>query len=342
MNTRIANYAAIALLLIISVFLLIVGRSLLQPLITAIILWYVMVRIASFVQQPTKKIRPLPYSIAFIISLIITFSMMYWFFLSLGHSINNIVVEAGAYQETLKGWIDNVNNWVGGKLNTKDILADISLPYVFSGVALMLSNLAGNISLIFIYLLFIFLEYHTFDKKLRAVCRTRDQYEKWTTAIKQVNSDISKYLKVKTLASALTGFASYIILLAFSVNNAEFWGLFIFLLNFIPTIGAIVAIIITLIAAAVGAPSVMTFIAMSAILISVQLIIGNLIEPKWLGSYLNLSPMIILLSLAFWGKIWGILGMLLCVPLMAVLIIVLGHFKKTRPIAILMSANGEL
>lgn len=301
-----------------------------------------MVRIASFVQQPTKKIRPLPYSIAFIISLIITFSMMYWFFLSLGHSINNIVVEAGAYQETLKGWIDNVNNWVGGKLNTKDILADISLPYVFSGVALMLSNLAGNISLIFIYLLFIFLEYHTFDKKLRAVCRTRDQYEKWTTAIKQVNSDISKYLKVKTLASALTGFASYIILLAFSVNNAEFWGLFIFLLNFIPTIGAIVAIIITLIAAAVGAPSVMTFIAMSAILISVQLIIGNLIEPKWLGSYLNLSPMIILLSLAFWGKIWGILGMLLCVPLMAVLIIVLGHFKKTRPIAILMSANGEL
>lgn len=267
---------------------------------------------------------------------------MYWFFLSLGHSINNIVVEAGAYQETLKGWIDNVNNWVGGKLNTKDILADISLPYVFSGVALMLSNLAGNISLIFIYLLFIFLEYHTFDKKLRAVCRTRDQYEKWTTAIKQVNSDISKYLKVKTLASALTGFASYIILLAFSVNNAEFWGLFIFLLNFIPTIGAIVAIIITLIAAAVGAPSVMTFIAMSAILISVQLIIGNLIEPKWLGSYLNLSPMIILLSLAFWGKIWGILGMLLCVPLMAVLIIVLGHFKKTRPIAILMSANGEL
>ena len=301
-----------------------------------------MVRIASFVQQPTKRIRPLPYSIAFIISLIITFSMMYWFFLSLGHSINNIVVEAGAYQETLKGWIDNVNNWVGGKLNTKDILADISLPYVFSGVALMLSNLAGNISLIFIYLLFIFLEYHTFDKKLRAVCRTRDQYEKWTTAIKQVNSDISKYLKVKTLASALTGFASYIILLAFSVNNAEFWGLFIFLLNFIPTIGAIVAIIITLIAAAVGAPSVMTFIAMSAILISVQLIIGNLIEPKWLGSYLNLSPMIILLSLAFWGKIWGILGMLLCVPLMAVLIIVLGHFKKTRPIAILMSANGEL
>lgn len=341
-NATVINFASIAILLIIFVYLLIVGRSVLQPLVTAVILWYIMVRLTAFIQHPIKRFPPLPYWIAFLLSLMLTFGMIYWFFLSLGYSINNIVTEASAYQKVLTDGINHINRIMGYKFNTQTMLQYVNFPKVFSSVAVLLSVLAANLSLIIIYLLFIFLEYHTFDKKLKAMCSNRNQYENIVGVFARLNHDISKYLKVKTVVSALTGFASYIILLGFGVQNAEFWALFIFILNYIPTIGAVVAVIITLIAAAVQADSLMAFIALSVILISVQLIIGNFIEPRSMGSYLNLSPMVILLSLAFWGKIWGVLGMLLCVPLMAVLTIILANFKKTLPIAILLTANGEV
>lgn len=342
LTITIFNFLGITVLLIISVYLLIIGRTVLQPLVTAIVLWYIIVRLAAFIQQPSRKVRPMPYGLALFVAFVMTGGMVYWFFLSLGYSINNIVTEAGAYQQILKDWLDYINHFFGGRLNTKDMLGYVNFPTVFSGVAVMLSNLAADLALISIYLLFIFLEYHTFDKKLKAMCHSQSQYEKLVSTLTQINYDISKYLKVKTAVSALTGFCSYLILLAFGVNNAEFWALFIFILNFIPTVGAIVAVIITLIAAAVQATSIVEFMILTGVLVSVQLVIGNYVEPRSMGAYLNLSPMVILFSLAFWGKIWGILGMLLCVPMMAIFTIIFANFKKTRPIAVFLSAKGDI
>lgn len=80
---------------------------------------------------------------------------------------------------------------------------------------------------------------------------------------------------------------------------------------------------------------------MAIFLIAIQFVIGNIIEPKFLGKNLNLSPLVILLALAFWGSIWGILGMLLCVPLMTIINIVLLRFENTRHFAVYFSADPE-
>ncbi len=77
-------------------------------------------------------------------------------------------------------------------------------------------------------------------------------------------------------------------------------------------------------------------------LISAQFIVGNVIEPKLMGKTLNLSPLVVLLSLALWGGLWGIPGMFLCVPIMVIFLIVLSHFSATRPLAVLLSERGEL
>ena len=120
-----------------------------------------------------------------------------------------------------------------------------------------------------------------------------------------------------------------------------FWALLIFLLNYIPTIGSIIAVGLILLVVSIEFSSLYVFISFSVILIAVQFVMGNIIEPKFTGSGLNLSPMVILLSLAFWGSLLGIIGMFLCVPLMTIANIILMSFEKTRPAAILFSARFD-
>jgi predicted PurR-regulated permease PerM len=116
----------------------------------------------------------------------------------------------------------------------------------------------------------------------------------------------------------------------------------IFLLNFIPSIGSIIATIFPTILALVDGNSLWPFIIVGGGITALQFAIGNIIEPRLMGNTLNLSPLIILLSLALWGSIWGVAGAVLCVPITVICTIVCSYFPTTRPIAVLLSKNGQL
>ncbi|GEM_PF-3756360 len=119
--------------------------------------------------------------------------------------------------------------------------------------------------------------------------------------------------------------------------------LLIFLLNFIPTIGSIVATLFpSLMALAQSSDGFGLFFAVLLGITSLQILIGNIIEPRITGRSLNLSPVVILFNLALWGSIWGVPGMFMCVPLLIITTIVLAHFPRTRPIAILLSSDGRV
>ncbi len=142
--------------------------------------------------------------------------------------------------------------------------------------------------------------------------------------------------------SVLTGVLSYLILISFGLHNAEFWAIFIFLMNYIPTVGSLVSLVLTLLAMAVQITSLLMLLALAGALTAVHILVGNVIEPRYMGIHLNLSPLVILLSLAIWGSIWGVIGMLLCVPGMTMINIILANFPTTKPIAILLSADGKV
>ena len=74
----------------------------------------------------------------------------------------------------------------------------------------------------------------------------------------------------------------------------------------------------------------------------IQIAIGSFLEPRLLGNTLNISPLVVILSLALWGLLWGVVGMLLCVPITIILIIIFAQFPKTRPIAVFLSKNGKV
>nr|WP_306303376.1 AI-2E family transporter [Pseudovibrio denitrificans] len=115
-----------------------------------------------------------------------------------------------------------------------------------------------------------------------------------------------------------------------------------FLLNYIPTIGSLIAVIFPSLLSLVYFDTLTPFIAITLGLGAVQFILGNLVEPRLMGTQLNISPLVIMISLSFWGALWGVIGMVLCVPLVVLAIIICAQFPSSRPIAILLSGDGNV
>jgi AI-2 transport protein TqsA len=156
---------------------------------------------------------------------------------------------------------------------------------------------------------------------------------------KQIDRDIRRYLVLKFLISAVTGALVWLILLAFGLDLALVFGVLAFVLNFIPSVGSIIATVLPLPIALVQFDTLGPVIAILVLLTAVQMVVGNGIDPKLMGKRLDLSPVTIVMALVFWGLLWGGVGMLLAAPLTAILRIVLAQFATTRPVTDLMAGR---
>src|SRR5262249_54128513 len=144
-------------------------------------------------------------------------------------------------------------------------------------------------------------------------------------------------IAVKAWISFVTAILSFAVLAAFRVEFAVVWGILIFLLNFIPYVGVLVAVAPPVLLAFLQFDEVWRGIAVAGLLIGVQVFTGQYMEPRLAGKRLNLSPLLIILSLAFWGYLWGPVGMILAVPLTVVCKIVLENIPETKAVGTLMS-----
>ncbi|MCP5058052.1 MAG: AI-2E family transporter [bacterium] len=156
----------------------------------------------------------------------------------------------------------------------------------------------------------------------------------------KVASRVQTYLLSKIVVSAVTGLLVGLTLLILDIPLAMVFGLLAFLLNFIPNIGSAIATLLPLPVVLVD-PNVSSLAAILAIAIpgGIQGVVGNVIEPRMMGDALDLHPISILMSLIFWGMLWGIVGMLLATPITAVLKIFLERFEGSRPVAELMAGR---
>lgn len=156
----------------------------------------------------------------------------------------------------------------------------------------------------------------------------------------EVSDRIKRYIVFKSVLSAATGFAVGAILMILGVDLAIVFGLFAFLLNFIPSIGSIIATLLPLPVVLVS-PNLSTLAMILAIAIpgAIQFAIGNVIEPKLMGDELDLHPVTILLALIMWGMLWGVMGMLLATPITAVMKILFSRIEVTAPVADLMAGR---
>ncbi|GHS90021.1 pheromone autoinducer 2 transporter [Synergistales bacterium] len=207
-----------------------------------------------------------------------------------------------------------------------------------SGLAFELSS---KFVLMVVFLMFMLLEAPYLDKKI-------DHAFSGSNAVKikkilaTVSDQISRYLGTMTLISMATGFCAWIALRIFDVELAEGWAVLTFVLNFIPTVGSIIATIPPVLMAMFQfSPSYFRPIMVLLSLWAIQLTIGNIITPKVVGDRLDLSPVLILLSLLFWGMIWGIPGAILSVPIASIIKIVCENIPSLRSIAVMMGSGRE-
>ncbi|MCL2684702.1 MAG: AI-2E family transporter [Synergistaceae bacterium] len=208
-----------------------------------------------------------------------------------------------------------------------------------SGMPGFLLNWLANLVMVVVFLIFMLLEGPHTNNRLRRAFRG-ERGEAVTRIADTIVSQISKYLRTLAVISLVTGTCVYGALYFLRVEFALVWAVLAFLLNFIPWVGSIVACIPPILVALVQYyPNLSPVLLTMIILLGIQSTLGNIVTPKVMGDTLDLSPIIILVSLMFWGRIWGVTGALLAVPIAVMIKIICENIRSLAFVAILMSSS---
>ena len=327
-------------------YVMVIGQEFLVPLAVALMLWYVI----NAMSRSFTKVLPWvkePNWLSMLLS-IITIGL----FMALAvDMVQTNVLEVKAaipkYKENFSGLSLKIGAMLPAVIldllpNMGEIISGIKPAPVITGLTDTIVAMIGKISLVLIYVAFMLAEQGTFKNKIREIFPDQDKRGSVMSILTHAQHDIQTYLWIKTLTSSLTGVISYFVLRWVGVDFAIFWAFTIFMLNFIPTIGSIIATLFPAMLALVQFDTFIPFIVVLTAVGSIQLVVGNLLEPKLMGNTLNVSPFVVMMSLTLWGSIWGIAGAFLSVPITVILLIIFAHFEKTRYIAVLLSGDGSL
>ena len=324
-------------------YILMIGKDLLLPLVIALLMFYILQSMTKRLEKLQIKGCALPLPIRAGISIAIVVGIVVYLFSLAATSVYGIVQQAPQYQQQINEWIRDANTLLANyDIDASMLFSSINITNLIRSTANTITGFAQYSALVVIYTLFLALEYRSFRLKVQEMYPQSASYKKAMATLQRLSDDVGSYLKVKALMSFLTGLISYAILATGGVPYPEFWGLVIFALNFIPTVGSILSILMVVPAIAINLGVTISAGLVAFGLIATQVIIGNILDPRAMGKSLNLSPLVILLSLAFWGTIWGPIGALLCVPLMVVLNIILAQFPQTRALSIILSQDGKI
>ena len=311
------------------------AQSVVLPLIIAWLLSYLIAPAINYMTQ-----RKIPTTLAAVIIIIFLLGVLYLSGTFLYTRVSAFAMAYPRYQTRLVELVAAVTS----RWNlTFDPLAGINWG---QNIGRFLVTLSGSIFafvsklvLVAIFLFFILLGKPFFKYKILKSFspENADQISRITNSI---TAQIRRYLSLQFLISFVTGSLVWLSLEIIGVDVAVTWGAFAFFLNFIPTVGSIVASIPPILLALVQFyPSLWPAVVTLVTVVSIQIIIGNGIAPKVLGDQLNLSPVVVLLSLLFWGWLWGVVGALISVPIAAAIKIVCENIETLNPISVMMGSG---
>jgi len=261
-------------------------------------------------------------------------------------SINEFIQNSDKYHVELKASDGRLITWLEKEYPIQSssfstyIAESLSTGVVIRHIKTVLTGLTGafsNVFLVLLTVLFMLLEAAGFPRKLLALSngnpRTLEKAEKIREAIVQ-------YISLKTALSLLTGVLVGLWVMVLKIDFPILWGLMAFLLNYIPNVGSILAAIPAVILAFVQ-HGLSTALVAAAGYVVINIVIGNVVEPRVMGKGLGLSTLVVFVSLVCWGWVLGLVGMLLSVPLTMIVKIVMEGFDETRWLAVLLGSNPE-
>lgn len=318
-------------------------KAVLLPFVLALIVWYMIRLVQVRFKRITFKGRMLPRWLRGTLAFATIAGVLSLFISLLISNINDVAGVLPHYEQNLSAMRTRVEQLTGFDLGRKldTYLRGMDVGKVLTRVLNALTSLLGNGTLVLIYVAFIMLEERHAREKLLAMYNG-EGIERTLVILERVDASLSHYVTLKTGMSLLTGVLSYVVLLIIGVDFAFFWAMLIFLLNYIPTVGSLMATVFPTMVAAVQFASFAPALWVLGGVGAIQMLVGNMLEPRLMGNSLNVSPLVVILALAFWGWLWGIVGMFLSVPITVVLVLVMAQFPSTRWAAVLLSEKGRL
>ncbi len=343
-NTNFANAFYFFAFMFLVVFSLNSLSNILTPIAIAILIWFLINAFANqikklpFLNEKVGELIAIPLSLIFIVYLMIVIgSFIASSMLELSSTISQL-------DSKVNQLIDKLSLMTSFDLATplQKFFQEFSLSSVINKVITAFSAIFSNIVQILLYVLFLLIDQRFFAAKLNALFPKKDNRNKAEHVLTSISKGVRTYISITTIISLTTGFLTYLICEMFSLQGAVLWGFIAFVLNFIPTIGSIIAVLIPAIFALIQFTDLTQVLFLCLALVLIQFVIGNIIYPKLMGNKLNISQFIVILSLVVWGAMWGTIGMFLSVPLMMILLIILSQFESTKNLAILISGDGTI
>ena len=333
-----------AIVVAATIYLLVAGRGLLLPFVLGLVLWYMVDALADAFEQPRIGRLRLPRPVALLAAVCLMGGLLWVVGRTIGRNISAVAAAAPDYERRLQILINEGARLVGvEQAPTLDELFDrISLADTLSSLATAAASVVSVAGIVLIYAGFLFVEQVRFRRKLAIILGSGNQQERVQAVLDRIDRDIRVYIRIKTTLAVATAAFAYTVMAWVGVDFAAFWAVMVFFFYYIPTVGSILAIAAPAVLALVQFDHLTPFLIVLLVFGTIQIVTANVIEPTIMGRTLNLSPLVVIVSLVVWGTIWGVVGMFLCVPIMVVALIVLAQFETTRPLAVLLSADGRI
>ena len=323
-------------------FLLVQARFILISLVVAIILFSLTTDAISSISRLRIGSWRITRAVASLAAMLLISSVLLTLLAIVLAQINTVVTTTISYTDQAVIAIAQLFAWMGEDTEAAVAASIRSIP--LSGYIRTAAGQAGNLAsattLVILFVGFLFAERIWFDTKLANLMQDKGRAERISRIIHSIVRRVNRYLLVKTGVSAVTGFAVYLVMLFFGLEFAAEMAILTFVLNYLPSVGSIIATFLVALVAYMQITEPSFAILIFVLVGMIQFVLGSVIDPMLMGRTLRLSSFGIIISLAFWGAVWGVPGMFLAVPIMVATMIVCSHIPSARPVAILLSREG--
>ena len=323
-------------------FLLVQAKFLLISLAIAIMLFSLTSDAISYIQRLRIGSAKFSIWVASMLAVILIAALLISASAIILSQANTVVITILQYADPAQRAVAELFSWMGEDVEAAVLewLQGVRLGPYLTTLAGQAGNIASGAVLVTLFVGFMFLERLWFSTKLTSLMGDAQSAERVEMIISSIMHCVNRYLVVKTLISIATGALVYVTMQTLALDLAFAMGVLTFVLNFIPNIGSIVSTLVVALVAYVQTGDNVIGLGVFAIVAVSQFIIGQILDPFFLGKTLRLSSFGIIASLAFWAAVWGIVGMFLAVPIMVAIMIVCSHIKGLRPVAVLLSREG--
>jgi predicted PurR-regulated permease PerM len=222
-----------------------------------------------------------------------------------------------------------------------ELIAGIDLRGWLTQAAMQAQGVASGAFFVMVYLGFLLASQAGFRKKIVAMFPDRGARNEAMEVFNRVRGGVEGYLWVQAVTGVMICAVAWAMMRAVGLQNAEFWTFVIFIVGFIPVLGGAIAGLAPPLFALVQFESYWPALGLLIGLQALLFVVGNLVQPRMQGDNQNIDPVVVLLALALWGKMWGVPGMFLSTPLAVMAMAILAEFKGSRWMAVLLSGDGE-